>query len=66
MRTTQNALILQQLKKRSRTGITQLDAIGFGVWRLAARIYELRQLGYQIETQRVEVSGHPARYILRG
>lgn len=44
---SQNDMVLDALR---RGPLTQLDAYWFGVTRLAARIYDLRQLGYKIET----------------
>ena len=35
--------------------------IGYGVQRLAARMYDLRQLGYQIEKRMVEVPTRDGR-----
>lgn len=51
---TQNDQILQWLKNH-RT-ITPLDALQmFGCLRLAARIFDLRADGHNIETQRIDV-----------
>jgi hypothetical protein len=46
--------------------ITPRDAIGLGVYRLAARVLELRAMGYRIYTinERHE-GGHHARYVLK-
>lgn len=51
---TQNEQILQWLMKRR--SITPLEALHmFGCLRLAARIFDLRADGHNIETQRIEV-----------
>lgn len=53
---TQNANILAHLKAGK--NITAIDALNlFGCFRLSARIYELRNRGYQIETTRKSKSG---------
>lgn len=46
--------------------ITPIQALNkFGCFRLSARIKELRDLGYPIETKRVEINGSlVARYFL--
>ena len=42
--------------------ITQRKAeIGYGIWRLAARIHNLRQMGHQIEKRMVEVPTRDGR-----
>lgn len=63
----QTAEILSHLKKNG--SIEPMDALAqFGSFRLAARIYDLRTQGYQIETVRVQAeSGKKyARYVYRG
>jgi hypothetical protein len=60
----QNVLVLDHLKKAP---ITPIDALHlYGCFRLAARIYELREDGHQIHTNRVLNSdGNPyAEYVL--
>lgn len=55
-------------KTSKRRGISQLEAIGmFRIYRLAARIEELRDEGYDIETElRKDATGKTyARYFLR-
>lgn len=39
-------------------GITQKDAITFGCYRLAARIFDLRKAGYIIDTVREDNDGY--------
>lgn len=60
---SQNARVLAALKAHS---ITPIDAMHMGVFRLAARVCDLRAAGYQIET-RMEShgGGKHARYFLR-
>lgn len=58
----QNAEILRLLKRRKSQGITQADAVNeCGCWRLAARIHELRGMGYPIDTQ-IEYAGDDVRF----
>ena len=59
--------ILALLKRRSSRGITSWDALSeIGCMRLAARIYDLRCAGHDIQT-RMEDTGSTkiARYVLR-
>lgn len=63
--------ILKMLKQRKKAGITHWDVLDkLGVFRLGARIYELRSMGYNIETVRETGQnrrGHKvsyARYVL--
>jgi len=59
MTETQTAQILRHLEERGT--ITPMEALtGYGCFRLGARIYELRQRGYDIETEMV--SSHGKRY----
>lgn len=62
---SQNAEVLAMLKKR-REGITALDAMTeLNIWRLAARIKNLRDQGYDIRTEMEEhQGGKHARYYL--
>ncbi len=62
----QNKRILKHLKKG--LSITPLSALRlFGCMRLAARIYELRQAGHDIEGVRFKYKGsRPIRYSLKG
>ena len=49
---TQNTDLLKLLKKQS---VTPFDALSIGIYRLSARIYELRCLGHNIITIKKEV-----------
>lgn len=61
---TQNARILQHLKVFGH--ITPREALAIhGVFRLAARIFQLRQAGHEILTQRIQEGNHNfAKYVL--
>ena len=61
---TQNEAILKHLKKRP---ITPLQALNlYGCFRLAARINNLRESGYNIETKNVSKNGKTfAKYYLK-
>lgn len=62
---SQNRRVLKLLKQRYRQGLSQQEAaIELNVWRLAARINDLRGQGHDIET-RIEPDGHFARYFWR-
>jgi len=51
---TQNEAILSYLKKGM--SLTPMDALNFyGTFRLAARVYELKQDGWPIECERLDV-----------
>ena len=53
---TQNAAILSHLSRRK--SLTALQALErFGCFRLAARIYDLREGGYRIESRVIDASG---------
>ncbi len=60
---TQNQVILFELKRRS---VTPRDAmLKFGIYRLAARVHELRNSGYDIRTDIIKIGGaRVARYTL--
>ncbi len=61
---TQQHKVLHWL--RDQGSITARDAMGFGCYRLAARIMELRDMGYRIETETEKhAKGTHARYRLR-
>lgn len=67
---TQRDKILEYIKKHG--GITQREAlIELGVGRLSGRVYELRKMGYPIETKTICVKNrdgepcYPVRYSLR-
>ena len=56
MSASQNEQILSYLKKHK--SITAMQALQmFGCFRLAARIYDLRQKGYEIISQNVKILG---------
>lgn len=62
----QNMLVLSLLKRRRAKGVTQIDAMQQGVWRLAARVYDLRKAGHEIETIcESHGTGEHARYVLK-
>ena len=48
----QNQLVFEHLRRASITSRQALDL--YGVFRLAARIYDLRQMGHEIITLRIE------------
>lgn len=53
---TQNQAILEHLK--TGRAITPLDALDlFGSFRLSARIFDLKEQGWPIECERVDVGG---------
>jgi len=62
---SQNQQVLQSLR---RGPITAADAVGFGCYRLAARVKNLREEGYDIHTELVvnKDGKRFARYTLRG
>lgn len=64
---SQNAEVLGLLKRSGRQGITQIDAfVAADVYRLAARIHDLRADGYEIETvNEAHKNGFHARYVLK-
>lgn len=68
---SQEQRVLKYLKEH-KTGITQLEAyLHLGIMRLSARIFELKDKGYNIEREMVEVTDRwgektrVARYYLR-
>lgn len=64
--TTQRNQILAHLREKP---ITPLEALNlYGCFRLGARVFDLREAGYQIETDMVETEGgaRVARYKLVG
>ncbi|APF16971.1 hypothetical protein Calab_1507 [Caldithrix abyssi DSM 13497] len=63
---TQSELILKHLIRNK--GITALEALRlYGCLRLSARIWELRQRGYRIDSQLIELKNGKkvARYMLK-
>ncbi len=65
MKQSQTEWILTRLKHGPVTAIDALD--GCGCFRLAARINDLRQAGYDIETKTLELANgkHVAQYHLK-
>lgn len=65
MKQSQTEWILTRLKHSPVTAIDALD--GCGCFRLAARINDLRQAGYDIETKTLELPNgkHVAQYHLK-
>jgi len=63
---SQNNQILQMLRKRTKKGVTAIDAIQqIGCLRLAARINDLRSMGHNIETIMIKNGSMKyAKYIL--
>ena len=61
---TQNEQILLHLQQGK--SITPLDALNlFGCFRLGARIYEIKRMGYDVQTQNKTVGNkHVAEYSL--
>ena len=56
MKKSQNEMILKYLQTH-RTGITPIQALNkFGCFRLSGRIFELRDQGYKIITNMVEIT----------
>ena len=60
---SQNEVVLKALQKGPLTPVEALSA--FGIFRLAARVAELRERGVPIATEKVHAGGkHYARYRL--
>lgn len=50
MKTRQNDRLLEYMRKRHGMGVTQAEAIeDLGIYRLAARIADLKRMGFRIE-----------------
>lgn len=69
---SQNMRVLKYMKKHPKKGITNRDAHNMDIERLSGRIFNLRAMGYQIETVREtrrnlrgEIKNY-ARYIYKG
>ncbi len=60
---TQNNMVLDMLKQGE--ALTQQDVLPLGIFRLGARIKDLRDQGYEIETETVsfihKTTGHKGR-----
>jgi hypothetical protein len=70
-KTTQNQRVLNHLKNHG--AITAHDAVkDYGIYRLAARIWDLRDAGHDIDTTNISVKNRygetvtVAKYILNG
>jgi hypothetical protein len=62
---TQREVVLTILSERGEEGVTAIELDRrFGIYRAGARVYDLRQEGYVIQT--VNAHGKTARYILVG
>lgn len=63
---SQNARVLGMLKRKKSRGITAFDGFNEGIFRLAARVFELRNAGYEIRTfMEDHDGGKHARYVLK-
>lgn len=65
---TQCQRLLALLRERGSQGVTPLDALNtIGSYRLAARVWDLRAAGHNIETKPFYTSGGAtvARYVLQ-
>ena len=61
----QEQIVLRELKRRTRKGVTQQDMLKHGVFRLAARVNDLRDKGYDIHTNSemyINQHGNKVRY----
>ena len=62
---SQNARVLSMLRRKKSRGITAVDGFNARIFRLAARIHELRAAGYDIRTTMEDhEGGKHARYRL--
>lgn len=64
---TQNELVLEMLQARGERGLTTLEAIPeIGSTRLAARVHDLREKGYDIRCDRIRTARgkRVGRYVL--
>lgn len=72
MKNRQCDRLLEYMRKRKEMGITQKEAMDMlGIYRLGARIWDLKHMGYKIQTVMVKVdtrepgvSTKVAKYIL--
>lgn len=62
MKKTDKVLVLEFL--RAHGTITPMDAMGFGCYRLAARIWDLRKEGHDIVTEDKDKDGNPVNYAI--
>lgn len=64
---THNELVLKNLRSRKMKGLSIEEAKAFGVGRLPARIFELKEKGYDIQVITEDVDGKKSvRYVLAG
>ena len=63
---SQTDRILALLRHRGDAGVTALDSLlEVGSFRLAARVWDLRRAGYDVEAKSLQVNGsRVARYVL--
>lgn len=57
---TQELKIIEYMRKKG--GITQREAVKLGCFRLSARIYDLRKMGYGIKSETVAVKTQSGGY----
>lgn len=58
----QNDIVLQELQ--SGRALTSLDCVKLGILRLGARVYDLRQLGYDVKAKTIAVkSRYGIKYV---
>lgn len=62
MKKGDKVLIMEHL--RANGYITPMDALGFGCYRLSARIHELRRNGHNIITEKKDAEGNPVNYAI--
>jgi hypothetical protein len=63
-RANNKAKVLQLLKQKGQAGATNVELVHTGGLRYGARIFELRNDGYQIQT--IPVEGGVFRFVLKG
>lgn len=64
MKNRQNDRLLEYMRKRHGMGVTQAEAIeDLGIYRLAARISDLRKMGYTIERKMRKVMTRDGRWV---
>ena len=61
---TQKTKVLSLLQARGEEGMSAIEMLRFGIYRVASRVSELRQEGWSIETQNEH--GKTAVYVLKG
>lgn len=64
MKNRQNDRLLEYMRKRHGMGVTQQEAIDdLGIYRLAARIADLKRMGYRIEKKMRRVVNREGRQV---